>query len=111
MKSNVIALAAASLTMTGPAASAYQPDGVPVAKGTTATAAQAQRHQRADVQMTVTDAAGRTITPSSIPPQERRRMTSLQSSLQQWGDQQSQRVTVTIHCSYPPLRCEITISF
>ena len=111
MKSIIIALVAAGLATTGPAASADHANRGPAATGTTVNAAHERRRRPADVQLAVTDATGRSITPASLPPQERQRVASLQSSLQQWGNQQSQRVSVTIRCSYPPLRCEITINF
>ena len=110
MKRLLLALASLGLGATGPAA-AVQPEPGPATTSATANAAQARRRQPADVQLTVTDATGRTVAAASLPPQERQRVTSLQSSLQQWGNQQAQRVSVTIRCSYPPLRCEITISF
>jgi hypothetical protein len=111
MKKLILALASLGLGMTGPAAGAGQPDRGPAATSVSTNAAQARRRQPADVQLSVTDATGRTVAAASLPPQERQQVTSLQSSLQQWGNQQAQRVSVTIRCSYPPLRCEITISF
>ena len=106
-----VALAALGLATVGPAASAGQPERGTVGTTATATATQGPRHQRADVQLSVTDPAGRSIAATSMPPSERERVATLQSSLQQWGNQQSQRVSVTIHCTYPPLRCDITITF
>lgn len=101
MKNSLFALAAAGLALAGPA------PGQPAATN----AAAMQWHRPAEVRLTVTDQAGRVVAPASLPAQERRRVTSLQSSLQNWGNQQGQRVSVTINCTWPPLRCEITISF
>lgn len=106
MKKLLIAITVSGLVLSGPAAIAGQPG-----RGSAPNAVQAQRRPAANVQLTVTDASGRTIAASELPPQERQRVASLRSTLQQWGNQQAQSVGVIIRCSYPPLRCEIIISF
>jgi hypothetical protein len=111
MKKVIIALATLGLAIPGGAASADQSGRDAVSTGTLENVAQGQRGQRADVQTAVTDAAGRTVGMEALQPIDRQRLTSLQRSLQDWGNQQPQRVKVTIRCTYPPLRCEITISF
>lgn len=82
-----------------------------VAGGPAASANQAERRQNAVVEVSVTGADGRTLQMGDLSQADRQRVVSLRNSLQQWGNQQSQRVSITIRCSYPPLRCEITVRF
>lgn len=93
MKKLMTALAGGLLAVAGAAPGAGQPAGSP------ASSAHVQHHPRAEVRLTVTDQAGRTVASAAMPAAERQRVTSLQSSLQQWGNQQGQRVSVTIRCT------------
>ena len=93
MRKLAFVLAAAALLTTGPAG-AFQP----------------QRRPVAAVELIVTDSQGRAVDVATLPPRERQRVGSLRNAMQQWGNQQGERLSITIRCTYPPLRCEITIS-
>ena len=94
MKNLVMMGAAAFLAMSAP----------------TASAAQSEKRQKAVVEVSIVDEAGKSIALADLPPVERQRVTSLRNNLQQWGNQQ-QRVRITVSCKYPPLSCTITIQF
>lgn len=94
MRDLILLGAAACLAMSGPAATAQQPE-----------------RQKASVELSIVDAGGKRVEVSALRPADQQRVRSLRRSLEQWGNQQSQRVKITIACSYPPLRCTITIEF
>ena len=82
--------------------------GVGVGLPAQVTTATAQQQARARVVVNVTDARGRAMSMAALPREEQARISSLTSSLQSSGGQQSR---VTINCSWPPLRCTITMSW
>lgn len=79
--------------------------------GASAVAALDQRGQKASVELSVVGADGRVVQLGALSQGDRERVASLRNSLQQWGNQQSQRLSITINCSYPPLRCSVDIRF
>lgn len=80
--------------------------------GLAASAAESKDRQNAKVELSLTNEEGRNIELNELPQIERQRVTTLRNSLQQWGNQQSQRVTIIIDCkSLRPLDCTVTIRF
>ncbi|GGA53278.1 hypothetical protein [Sphingomonas psychrolutea] len=73
--------------------------------------AQTQKRQNASVELRVTDAAGKGVELRALPQEEQQRINSLRTSLQEWGNQQPQRVRITIECRFKPFGCTITVAF
>ena len=65
--------------------------------------------------VTITDAGGRTITLESLPPDARAQVERVRAAGQSLrptaGGVEAQRFNIGINCSWPPLKCTITISF
>ncbi|HEY0026332.1 MAG TPA: hypothetical protein VGC35_00515 [Allosphingosinicella sp.] len=85
--------------------------GVLTLSAVTASVAQDKRRPNASVELTVTDAAGKRIELGSLPQADRQRVISLRNNIQQWGNQQSRPIRVTLSCKYPPLSCTLTVNF
>ncbi len=79
--------------------------------GTTAGVAQERKALASNVELSVMDDAGKRVELSALSPADRQRVVSLKNSLQQWGNEQSQRVSVTISCKFKPLSCTIIVAF
>jgi len=79
--------------------------------GFAATSAQAEPRQKATVAVSIVDDAGKSLEMSALPQIDQQRMTSLRNNMERWGNQQSQRVTISIRCTYSPLRCTLTVAW
>ena len=79
--------------------------------GLAASAAQAERRQNATVAVSIVDGAGKSIELTALPQADQQRVISLRNSIERWGNQQSQRVKISFNCTYPPLRCTLTVEW
>lgn len=79
--------------------------------GLAASPAQAERRQNAMVSVSVVDSAGKSIELIALPEVDRQRVISLRNGIERWGNQQPQKVKVSIHCTHPPLRCTLTVEW
>ena len=58
----------------------------------------------------VTDASGKAIQVESLPPDSRAQVERVRSAAQSLAGQPA-KFKVTVNCSYPPLKCTITVEF
>jgi TolA-binding protein len=84
---------------------------VSLALGATGAAVGAPRAKTAEVALSIVDAEGRSLELGALPQAERQRVVSLRNNLQQWGNQQGERLVITIRCTRPPFRCEIEVKW
>lgn len=65
------------------------------------------------VEMRIVDEKGQPVRPESLPREAQANLERVRKAAESLaaGDGTGQRVKVTVNCSWPPLRCTITIQF
>lgn len=75
------------------------------------------KRAQTDVTVTVTDMQGRLVRPEKLPAATQARLERVKKAAKSILDTEpgggggDQALKVTIRCSWPPLKCDITISF
>jgi hypothetical protein len=71
------------------------------------------RKATTSTEVTLTDEKGQRIRPESLPPEAQAQLARVRKAAESLMDPAgtAQKVKVKIECSWPPLKCTITVSF
>jgi hypothetical protein len=77
---------------------------------------------RPDIPVTITDAAGKAMSPENLPAKDKAKLERLKAAAYDIKKNEkgiaagepgggAQRINITISCTYPPLKCTIIVSW